>query len=101
MVTIAGQNLIVAHNYPNTYGKSWTEMELVNEDRTMVVGYARRTGVTPPGYPDRACYRIVLSFEQEQPGRYVYDDGDLIPVGKWIDSVTIPSLNRLLDRKEG
>lgn len=42
------------------------------------VGYARRTGITPPHYPDRAVYK----FKEEY---YVYEGGKLFPTNEWKD----------------
>lgn len=80
---INGETLVIHGEYNCEYLKSPIEMELLNEERTVVAGYARRTGITRPGYPDRAVYRIVLSFEKPQDGYYVYDGGELVPIDEW------------------
>jgi hypothetical protein len=40
------------------------------------IGYAQRTGITPPHYPNRAVYKFKETY-------YVYEDGELVPTAEW------------------
>lgn len=81
---VGGEVVVLSDTPPCEYRQAPTELSLSNEARTVFAGRAIRTGVTPPGYPDRAVYRIVLTLERPQPGYYVYDAGELVLHTDWI-----------------
>lgn len=45
---------------------------------------AKRTGVTPPGYPERACYRLCNVHDELEDQFWVYANGELVRWDSWI-----------------
>ncbi len=83
---IDGVGYLLTEHPSDGYEQAPTEMEFTDALGIRFAGRAERTGVTPPGFPDRAVYQIVLSSARPQPGYYVYDGGHLHPSDGWRDS---------------
>lgn len=82
-LTINGQDYYLTEHTGDAYREAPVEMQFTDAERRVIRGHVERCGITRPGYPDRATYRVVLSFERPQPGIYVYDNGRLHEVNQW------------------
>ena len=71
-----------AYTMQNQYGKSSSYVDVMKEGETYIHMHAERTGVSRPGYPDRAVYRL---FDIDTPleGLYVHENGEFIPIDQW------------------
>ncbi len=50
---------------------------------TVVAGHAERTGITGPGYPERAVYKLVLPGGKEVAGLFIFENGEFVPRDEW------------------
>jgi hypothetical protein len=70
------------------YMDSPTALQLADASQRMIVGFARRTGITPPGYPCRAVYVIRLKpCDSWGSTHYVYDTGELMEWDAWLNNL--------------
>jgi hypothetical protein len=67
---------------PNEYGQSDAYVDVLKVDETYIHMHAERTGLSAPGYPDRAVYRL-YDIDTPLDGLYVHEDGRFIPVDQW------------------
>lgn len=83
-------NVQVEGNPSDEYLKTPAELSLLTPDGAHWLGYAKRTGITPPGYPDRAVYSWGNDY-------YVYEGGALFLSKDWRESKRVPGLGAFQD----
>ena len=71
----------IHHEQPNGYMQSRSETEWMAEES--YGGHALRCGLTAPGEPDRATYRLYSIEERIDDVVYIYEDVWFIPVSDW------------------
>jgi hypothetical protein len=82
----------VLYPFSGSYRDSPTEVSIVNAARTMILGCAVRSGVTPPYMPDRPVYKIPAPAWWNGGRRwlfnadkyYVLEGNELIPHEHWL-----------------
>lgn len=74
-----------AYPQPNGYRVSSVYFDIIDTDRPNVIaGHAQRSGVTAPGYPDRACYYLYgRGGERPDDKVYVLEDNTFIESRAW------------------
>ena len=74
-----------AYPQPNGYKESCVYFDIINTDMADVIaGHAQRSGVTAPGYPERACYYLYGYGNKRLDEKvYVLEDNTFIELRTW------------------
>ena len=70
-------------NPTDDYIKAPYRLDLLSEDGRLIAATAKRTGITRPGYIDKAVYQITWADGRADDTYYVYHNGTLTPSKEW------------------